>query len=90
MPRKQLQEALDALHRELESDAELGREDRKALLEAAREIGEALSKADAGAVPDKDEPLERVSDLIEDFEKSHPQLAEILSNLSKALSNLGI
>jgi hypothetical protein len=85
MPRQPLQEALDALHRELEKGAEVGEEDRQALLQAAREIQEALAE------PGEEAALgDRVSKLIEEFEATHPRFAEILANVSEALANLGI
>lgn len=85
MPRQQLQDALDALHRELEKGGEVGAEDRQALLQAAREIQEALAE------PGEEEALgDRISKLIEEFEATHPRFAEILANVSEALANLGI
>ena len=85
MPRQQLQDALDALHQELESGHEMGEEDHKALLQAATEIQDALGK------PTQDAALsDRVSGLIEEFEASHPRFAELLANVSEALANLGI
>ena len=91
MPRQQLQEALGTLHQELESNEQIGTDDREALLQAMREIQEALSRADT-----EDEPAEggalsrRITALIEDFETSHPKFAEILRSVSESLANLGI
>ena len=91
MPRQQLNRALVALHRELESGAEIGAEDRDALLQAAREIEEALDRADPEGKPDEGGPLSRrITALIEEFETSHPKFAEILSSVSESLANLGI
>ena len=88
MARQQLKEALDALHRELES-GEVAPEDREALLEAAREIQEAV--AQSGPVESEGGSLSRrVTSLIEELETSHPRFAEILGNVSEALANLGI
>jgi len=91
MPRQQLNQALVALHRELESGAEIEAEDREALLQAAREIEEALDRADPGEEPAEGGPLsKRITALIENFETSHPTFAEILSSVSESLANLGI
>ena len=85
MPRQQLQDALDALHRELDKGGEVGEEDRQALRKAAREIQEALGQ------PEEEAALgDRVSGVIEEFEATHPRFAEILANVSEALANLGI
>lgn len=90
MPQKRLQEALDALHEQLDSTEELGPEDRKALIEAAQEIEDALSLPDADAQAPEPALNERLYALIEDLETSHPKFAEILRNLSESLANLGI
>ena len=89
MPRQQLQEALDALHEELEAGHEIGDDDRQALLRAAREIQDALQQ-DAPSEPPEGPLSGRVSTMIEDFEVSHPRFAEILRSVSEALANLGI
>lgn len=91
MPRQQLKEALGALHRELESGGQIEAEDREALLQAAREIQEALSSADTETVPVEGGPLSRrITELVENFETSHPKFAEILGSVSESLANLGI
>jgi len=91
MPRQELKEALGALHQELESGEEIGPDDREALVRAMQEIHEALDHGDAGAEPAAGGPLsKRVSELIEEFETSHPKFAKILSSVSESLANLGI
>lgn len=91
MPRQQLKQALSALHRELESVGEIEAADRKALLQAAQEIEDALDRTDPGEKPREGGPLSRrITSLIEDFETSHPKFAEILSSVSESLANLGI
>jgi len=89
MPRQQLQEALGALHEELEAGHEIGEDDRQALLRAAREIQDALAQ-DTPSEPPEGALSGRVSTMIEDFETSHPRFAEILRSVSEALANLGI
>ena len=91
MPRQELKEALGALHQELESGEQIGPEDRDALVRAMQEIHEALDQADSGGAPVAGGPLSRrVSELIEEFETSHPKFAKILSSVSESLANLGI
>ncbi len=91
MPRQQLNRALVALHRELESGAAIEAEDREALLQAVREIEEALSHDEPGDRPGEGGPLsKRMTELIEDFEASYPQFTEILRSVSESLANLGI
>jgi hypothetical protein len=90
MPRQQLQTALDALHKELDAGHAIGEEDRQALLQAAKEIQDALAEGDAPGDGSEGALSGRVSTMIEDFEVSHPRFAETLRTLSEALSNLGI
>ena len=91
MPRQQLNRALVALHRELESGAEIEAADREALLQAVREIEEALGQDDPVSKPGEGGPLsKRVTELIEDFETSYPKFADILRSVSESLANLGI
>ncbi len=89
MPRQQLNNALKTLHEELESDQELEADDRQALLQAAKEIAEALTRGES-ETPDEETLAERVTALIEELETSHPRFAETLRNVSEALANLGI
>lgn len=89
MPRQQLSNALKALHEELESAEEIKAADRQALLEAAKEIEEALARGDADA-PEDDSLTGRVSALLEELETSYPRFAETLRSVSEALANLGI
>ncbi|MGB5195008.1 MAG: DUF4404 family protein [Polyangiales bacterium] len=89
MPRQQLSDALKALHEELESAEEIEAGDREALLQAAREIQEALTRVESE--PPEDETLtERMTALVEELESSYPRFAETLRNVSEALANLGI
>jgi hypothetical protein len=91
MPRRQLNEALETLHQELEASEQLEDADREALLETMREIQQALHRDDVEGEPRSGGPLsKRISALIEDFETSHPRFAEILSSVSESLANLGI
>jgi hypothetical protein len=91
MPREQLKRALSALQQELESNEQMGPDDRAALLRTAEEIDQALERTSGGGDSDAPGPLaRRVSSLIEEFETSHPQFAEILRNVSESLANLGI
>jgi hypothetical protein len=90
MPRQQLQRALSALHEELEAGHQIGEDDRQALLQAAKEIQDALAQGDAPSEPVEGPLSGRVSAMIEDFETSHPRFAEILHSVSEALANLGI
>ena len=91
MPRRQLNEALETLHQELDASEQLEDADREALLQAMREIQDALHRDDAESAPASGGRLsKRNSALIEDFETSHPRFAEILSSVSESLANLGI
>jgi len=91
MPRERLNEALSALHQELESGAQIDPAEREALMRAMREIDDALDRTVPAQKRTADGPVsERISELIEDFETSHPRFAELLRSVSESLANLGI
>ncbi len=90
MPRERLQQALDALHEQLESTEELGTQDREALIEAMEDIRKALSAGTPEAASSEGILSRRVYALIEDLESAHPKFADILRNVSESLANLGI
>jgi hypothetical protein len=91
MPRQRLTEALSALHQQLESSEQIEADEREALVQAMREIQEALERTRTETeAPEGDSLSGRVTALVEDFETSHPKLAEILSSVSETLANLGI
>ena len=91
MPHQHLSEALEALHHELASTAELEPEDRAALVRTMQEIHEALGRFETPTESSSRGTLSgRISGLIEDLETSHPRFAELLGNVSESLSNMGI
>jgi len=91
MPRQQLNDALAALHQELESGAQIEPADREALMRAMREIDDALGRAEPAHGRSAEGPVSgRIAELIEDFETSHPRFAVLLRSVSESLANLGI
>lgn len=91
MPRQRLTEALSALHRQLESSEQIESDEREALVEAMREIQDVLERTSTETASPEGESLSgRVTAMVEEFETSHPKLAELLSSVSETLANLGI
>lgn len=92
MPHKQLQEALAALHHQLESTEQIEPDDREALVQAMQDIQRALERDRSEDPPEAPQGAlsKRIYALIENLENSHPKFAEILHNVSESLANMGI
>jgi len=90
MPRRRLQQALDALHKQLDATEELGEQDRAALVETMEEIRDALARGEEEPLVTEGALGRRVYAMIDDFDNSHPKFAQLLRNLSESLANLGI
>ena len=87
-PESSLKESLDELREALEAPDDLDEALRAELRSAAEEILEALD-------PDHERELsgslrERLTNALENFEKSHPKITETVGRLADALSDMGI
>jgi biotin carboxylase len=97
---KELRDTLAHLHEQLENEAPIAVETRALLQEAMLEISEALERATsadsasttASAAGSDEEPslLDRLSQMAEEFEESHPAISAAMGRVATALSNLGI
>lgn len=84
---RSLREILDELHRALESAPEIGDEGRSALRQAAEDIREALEEPSG----EQAESLkEQLTNALERFEESHPQLTALVGRIADALSDIGV
>jgi len=82
-----LREILDELHAALDDAPEIGDEGRNALRKAADDIRSALDEPDV----ERTESLgDQLSQALERFEESHPQLTSIVGRVAEALSDIGI
>jgi hypothetical protein len=89
MPKKELEQLLDQLERELQQDQALAPEELEALGDLQTRIGQVLA-AGAGA-PDADQGVaEPLAEYIDRFESSHPTLTMTLGRIMDALNKLGI
>jgi len=95
---KELRDTLAHLHEQLESEKPIAEETRTLLQAAMLEINEALERASAetpstpSAAGNDEEPslLDRLSQMAEEFEESHPSISAAVGRVATALSNLGI
>ncbi len=89
MQKRQLEDLLETLHREL-GDAEAVDEDSRSLLHGMMdEIRQALERSGKGE--DTRGPLNRrLQDLALRFETDHPRIAATLSQLTDSLAKMGI
>jgi len=84
---RSLRDILDELHTALESAPEIGEEGRNALHKAVADIRTALDEPDSERVESLGDQL---SQALERFEESHPQLTSIVGRVADALSDIGI
>lgn len=98
MEREQLKQRLSELHQELQS-SELDDPDVQSLLhQLSDDIDDLLQRASAAEPAEteksrgekKQSLLDRLLSLTEEFEDSHPQLAEAVGRVAAALSRIGI
>ncbi len=95
---EELRKTLAHLHEQLESEAPIAEETQTLLQAAMLEINEALERASAenpstASSADSDEEpslLDRLSQMAEEFEESHPAMSAAVGRVATALSNLGI
>ena len=89
MERRQLEELLESLHREL-GNAEAVDEDSRSLLHGMMdEIRQALERS--GEDADGGSPLNRrLQELALRFETDHPRIAATISQLTDSLAKMGI
>lgn len=89
MERNTLRELLEQVDHEIKKTETLDQQGRELLTHLAADINELLERSN----PEKEQHLfftERLTQAIEHFETSHPQLTHYLSQLSAVLSNAGI
>jgi len=89
MPKKELEQLLDQLERELQQDQALAPEELEALGDLQTRIGQVL--AAGTGTPEADEGVaEPLAEYIDRFESSHPTLTMTLGRIMDALNKLGI
>jgi len=89
-----LRKILAQLRDQLEDGEPLRPEARAVLEEAISQIQATLEAAQASPPPTAQDTqptlLDRISQLAEDFEETHPRLSATMGRVADALSNLGI
>lgn len=94
MERQQLRELLQELHTQLQTGAPVDPETATLLKTLAQDVDRAAATPSTAAAPipavDHQSLLDRMLSVTEDFEESHPQLAEIIGRMATTLSRIGI
>lgn len=95
MEAEKLKQTLAELHQELAQSPTLLNDETKRLLRQLAldidEVCEAASDPIEGKLPvEKEGILDQLLSLTEEFEESHPQLAEVIGRVASALSRIGI
>lgn len=89
MPKRELEQLLDQLERELQQDHALAPEELEALGDLQIRIGQVLA-AGAGTADAEEGVAEPLAEYIDRFESSHPTLTMTLGRIMDALNKLGI
>ena len=84
MNKQELTKLLEQLHAELDSMENVDEESRKLLNDLENDINELLERSDKSSL------LERINNSIDEFETTYPSLVNMLSEISRILSNAGI
>ena len=96
MEREELKTTLNQLHEELQQGTQIDSETQALLGQVSEDIQRVLShseshEADPFPAPaQKKTLLDQLLGLTEEFEDSHPQLAEAIGRVATALSRIGI
>jgi predicted transcriptional regulator len=88
MPKKDLAQTLESLHRELEATEAVDAEDRQQLSHLMDDIRDLLERA--GDADEHASLGERLAEAARRFEEEHPALTSAVNRVATALSNLGI
>jgi len=90
MPKRELEQLLDELARELEQDDALDPEEMEALGELQTRIGHVLAAEQTPPKTDEQAVTEPLAEYIDRFESTHPTLTMTLGRIMDALNKLGI
>lgn len=90
MPKRELEQLLDELARELEQDDALAPEEMEALGELQTRIGHVLAAEQTPPKADEQAVTEPLAEFIDRFESTHPTLTMTLGRIMDALNKLGI
>ena len=88
MPDKNLSKLLEQLHVELDNTEAMDEKGRELLRALNADIQELLDRSERGQADDS--LLERLQDVVDHFEVTHPRLTSALSQILTSLSNAGI
>lgn len=87
---RELCKLLEELHSEIEHTETVDEKERQLLNELGADIRELLERCEAEQVESKPLTMQRIEDAIESMAVNHPTLTDMLSNISRILSNAGI
>ncbi len=93
-----LKDTLNELHQELSSGTPVDSETQALLVQVSADIQQFLAhqttsakdEVELATKPEKESLLDQTLSLTEEFEESHPKLAEIIGRIASALSRIGI
>ena len=89
MEKQELREKLEELHRALRDADAVGSESRELLEALVADIQRVLER-DSREEPEPESLAERLREVVEEFEESHPTLTEAAGRVIDALAKMGI
>jgi hypothetical protein len=89
MEKQELRDKLEELHRALRSAEAVGPESRELLEALVADIQRVLER-DAREAHEPESLVERLREVVEEFEESHPTLTEAAGRVIDALAKMGI
>ena len=90
MPQRELNKLLSDLESELDANRDLSEEERKALGELGRRIGDALNADAARPSGREDGLIESLRAYVDRLETSHPTVTMIVGRIADVLTKMGI
>ena len=87
---KHLRDNLEQLHREIEQTETVDDKELELLRNLGTDIRELLERCEAEQVQTHPLTMQRLEDAIDSLAVNHPTLTDMLSNISRILSNAGI
>lgn len=85
-----LKNSLRELHGELQSGARLDPETAALVRQLAADVSQLTVQPTETQAAERQGVLDRLLSVTEEFEESHPQLAELIGKVATALSRIGI
>lgn len=90
MQKEKLCELLEQLHNELENASTVDISTQKLLKDLSNDIQKILKESELSNIKDQETIIEKLRQIIHNFEDAHPTLTSVLGQILDSLSKMGI